>query len=81
MRVQVEYIQSSTRLRLAFPSAMVSWTLKLLVTRIKYQGLQGLSDKALGGLMLLAAAVVFVYYTVWALFLVSVLDRTLKDTH
>ncbi|KAF8590614.1 hypothetical protein K439DRAFT_1329563, partial [Ramaria rubella] len=27
------------------------------------------SDKALGGLMLLVASVIFVYYTVWAIFL------------
>lgn len=52
---------------------MVSWTLKLLATRIKYHTSQAFSDKALGGLMLLAAALVFVYYTVWALFLVSFL--------
>ncbi|TFK42559.1 dolichol phosphate-mannose biosynthesis regulatory [Crucibulum laeve] len=29
----------------------------------------GVSDKALGGSMLLAAAVVFSYYTTWAIFL------------
>lgn len=31
---------------------------------------QGTSDKALGGLMLLAASTVFTYYTIWALLLV-----------
>ena len=31
---------------------------------------QGTSDKALGGLMLLAASTVFIYYTIWALLLV-----------
>ncbi|PBK78203.1 hypothetical protein ARMSODRAFT_873888, partial [Armillaria solidipes] len=30
---------------------------------------QGTSDKALGGAMLLAAAVVFTYYTTWAILL------------
>lgn len=34
--------------------------------------IQGVSDKALGGIMLITAAVVFVYYTMWALILVRV---------
>jgi Dolichol phosphate-mannose biosynthesis regulatory protein (DPM2) len=33
-------------------------------------GLQGASDKALGGAMLLTASAVFVYYTAWAILLV-----------
>lgn len=32
---------------------------------------QAVSDKALGGSMLLVAAFVFVYYTTWAILLVS----------
>lgn len=37
---------------------------------------QGTSDKALGGIMLLAAATVFTYYTIWALLLVSIIVIT-----
>lgn len=33
--------------------------------------LQGGSDKALGSIMLLAASTVFIYYTFWAILLVS----------
>lgn len=32
--------------------------------------LQGVTDKALGGAMMAAAAFVFIYYTTWALLLV-----------
>jgi len=32
---------------------------------------QGVSDKVLGGVMLLVAAFVFTYYTTWAILLVS----------
>jgi dolichyl-phosphate mannosyltransferase polypeptide 2 regulatory subunit len=35
-----------------------------------------MSDKVLGGAMLLIAAFVFSYYTVWALFLVSTASRS-----
>ena len=34
-------------------------------------GVQAVSDKALGGAMLLVASVVFAYYTTWAILLVS----------
>ncbi len=34
-------------------------------------GAQGGSDKTLGGVMLLAASVVFTYYTTWAMLLVG----------
>jgi hypothetical protein len=36
---------------------------------------QALSDKALGGGMLLTASIVFVYYTIWALLLVRLLGN------
>ncbi|CAK5277683.1 unnamed protein product, partial [Mycena citricolor] len=38
-------------------------------SRVNHIIIQGASDKALGGSMLLAAAFVFTYYTVWALLL------------
>jgi len=37
---------------------------------------QAASDKLLGSLMLLTAAFVFTYYTIWALFLVSPLIQS-----
>ena len=40
--------------------------------------LQAISDKALGGLMIFVAIFVFVYYTVWALLLVSFLPPSVK---
>lgn len=36
--------------------------------------LQAASDKLLGGVMLLTSAVVFFYYTVWAIVLVSAIS-------
>lgn len=41
--------------------------------------LQAASDKVLGGTMLLAASVVFVYYTAWAIVLVCRLENFLHS--
>lgn len=43
---------------------------------------QAVSDKALGGSMLFVAALVFVYYTTWAILLVSIpRDAPLHISH
>ena len=52
-------------------SQQASWSAAAIAARMFSADVQATSDKLLGGMMLLVAAVVFLYYTIWALFLVS----------